>query len=34
MESIEKDLPSPLGGRMLTCPAGGKWTSFQLIDEF
>ncbi|MGY2441800.1 lipase family protein [Pseudomonas sp. SDO52101_S400] len=34
MTSLEKDLQSPLGSRMLTCPAGGKWTSFQLIDEF
>ncbi|WP_192563043.1 lipase family protein [Pseudomonas gozinkensis] len=34
MTSLEKDLQSPLGSRMLTCPASGKWTSFQLIDEF
>lgn len=34
MTSFEKDLQSPLGSRMLTCPAGGKWTNFQLIDEF
>jgi len=33
MTLLEKDLESPLGSRMLTCPTGGKWTSFQLVDE-
>ncbi|WP_423204647.1 lipase family protein [Pseudomonas kribbensis] len=34
MKSLETELDSPLSSRMLTCPAGGKWTSFQLIDEY
>ncbi|MCU0075179.1 lipase family protein [Pseudomonas koreensis] len=34
MTSLEKDLQSPLSSRLLNCPVGGNWTSFQLIDEF
>ncbi|WP_248744195.1 MULTISPECIES: lipase family protein [unclassified Pseudomonas] len=34
MKVLEKDLQSPLSSRILKCPEGGIWTSFQLIDEF
>jgi pimeloyl-ACP methyl ester carboxylesterase len=33
MTSIEEELQSGLSGRVLACPAGGKTTTFQLIDE-
>ncbi|PCR92888.1 lipase [Pseudomonas fluorescens] len=33
MSSLEKELQSSLGSRMLSCPESGRWTSFQLIDE-
>ena len=34
MTSFEKDLESRLSSRVLACPAQGKWSSFQLVDEF
>ncbi|WP_085641138.1 MULTISPECIES: lipase family protein [unclassified Pseudomonas] len=34
MTSLEMNLEHPLSNRMLACPTGGKWISFQLIDEF
>jgi hypothetical protein len=34
MTSLEKDLRSPLSSRVLACPAQGRWSSFQLVDEF
>ena len=34
MTSLEKDLASSLSSRVLACPVQGKWTSFQLVDEF
>ncbi|ROM68838.1 lipase [Pseudomonas brassicacearum] len=34
MTSLQIELESSLSSSMLTCPVGGKWTSFQLIDEF
>lgn len=34
MTSLEKDLQSPLNSRLLSCPAQGNWSSFQLVDEF
>jgi hypothetical protein len=34
MISIEEELKSRLGSRVLACPAGGKTTTFQLVDEF
>ncbi|MFJ2538375.1 lipase family protein [Pseudomonas sp. NPDC087614] len=34
MTSMEKELESPLSSRVLTCPAQGRWSSFQLVDEF
>lgn len=33
MTSLEKDLESPLSSRVLACPAQGRWSSFQLVDE-
>lgn len=33
MISIEEELQSGLSSRVLACPAGGKTTTFQLIDE-
>ncbi|MHC8321102.1 lipase family protein [Pseudomonas sp. GB2N2] len=33
MNSLEKELTSPLSSTVLTCPMQGKWTSFQLVDE-
>ncbi|NRH29004.1 lipase family protein [Pseudomonas sp. MS19] len=33
MKTIEEELTSPLNNRVLACPALGKWTSFQLVDE-
>lgn len=33
MTSFQKELESRLSNRILTCPAGGRWTSFQLVDE-
>ncbi len=34
MTSMEKELESPLSSRVLACPAQGRWSSFQLVDEF
>jgi len=34
MKSLEKELESPLRSRVLACPAQGRWSSFQLVDEF
>ncbi|MFJ2463756.1 lipase family protein [Pseudomonas sp. NPDC087615] len=34
MTSMEKELEAPLSSRVLTCPAQGRWSSFQLVDEF
>ncbi|TPG76069.1 lipase family protein [Pseudomonas mandelii] len=34
MTSLEKDLASSLSSRVLACPVQGKWTGFQLVDEF
>jgi hypothetical protein len=34
MTSLEKQLESPLSSRLLSCPAQGRWSSFQLVDEF
>ena len=34
MTSLEKELESPLSSRVLACPAQGRWSSFQLVDEF
>lgn len=34
MTSLEKELESPLSSRLLSCPAQGRWSSFQLVDEF
>ncbi|MHC8349100.1 lipase family protein [Pseudomonas sp. RT4P38] len=34
MTSLEKDLASSLSSRVLACPVQGKWSSFQLVDEF
>lgn len=34
MTSLEKELESSLSSRVLACPAQGRWSSFQLVDEF
>ncbi|WP_095170808.1 lipase family protein [Pseudomonas sp. Irchel 3H3] len=34
MSNLDEELKHPLNNRMFTCPAQGKWTSFQLVDEF
>lgn len=34
MTSLQNELESRLSSRILVCPMGGKWTSFQLVDEF
>lgn len=34
MTSFQKELESRLSSRNLACPVGGRWTSFQLVDEF
>lgn len=34
MTSLQKELGSRFSGRSLTCPTGGRWTRFQLVDEF
>jgi hypothetical protein len=34
MTSLEKELESRLSSRVLACPVQGKWSSFQLVDEF
>ncbi|VVN33017.1 lipase family protein [Pseudomonas fluorescens] len=34
MTSLENELESPLSSRILACPAQGRWSSFQLVDEF
>ncbi|WHS60271.1 lipase family protein [Pseudomonas sp. G2-4] len=34
MTSLQMELESRLSSDILTCPVGGKWTSFQLVDEF
>jgi hypothetical protein len=34
MSTLDEELKHPLNSRMFTCPAQGKWTSFQLVDEF
>ncbi|WP_350613130.1 lipase family protein [Pseudomonas sp. HY7a-MNA-CIBAN-0227] len=34
MSTLDEELKRPLNSRMFTCPAQGKWTSFQLVDEF
>ncbi|WP_419709227.1 lipase family protein [Pseudomonas sp. NFX224] len=33
MTSMDKELSSRLGSRVLSCPVQGKWSSFQLVDE-
>ncbi|WP_324727936.1 lipase family protein [Pseudomonas chlororaphis] len=33
MTPLEKELSSRLSSRVFACPAQGKWTSFQLVDE-
>jgi hypothetical protein len=33
MTSVEKEMASRLSNRVLACPAQGRWTSFQLVDE-
>ncbi|CAI8825425.1 Lipase [Pseudomonas sp. IT-P100] len=33
MTSFEKEMESRLSNRVLACPAQGKWSSFQLVDE-
>lgn len=33
MTSVEREMESRLGNRVLACPAQGKWSSFQLVDE-
>ncbi|WP_122567616.1 lipase family protein [Pseudomonas viridiflava] len=33
MTSFQKELESRLSSRILTCPARGRWTRFQLVDE-
>ncbi len=33
MSTLDEELKRPLNSRMFTCPAQGKWTSFQLVDE-
>ena len=33
MSTLDEELKHPLNNRMFTCPAQGKWTSFQLVDE-
>ncbi|ROM82272.1 lipase [Pseudomonas brassicacearum] len=34
MTSMQLELESRLGSRILSCPVKGKWTGFQLVDEF
>lgn len=34
MTALQIELESQLSSRNLTCPVGGKWTRFQLVDEF
>ncbi|KMN12086.1 lipase [Pseudomonas weihenstephanensis] len=34
MSTLDEELKHPLNSRMFTCPVQGKWTSFQLVDEF
>lgn len=34
MSTLDEKLKQPLNNRMFSCPAQGKWTSFQLVDEF
>ncbi|WP_337999650.1 hypothetical protein [Pseudomonas chlororaphis] len=34
MTTLDEELKHPLNNRMFTCPVQGKWTSFQLVDEF
>ncbi|EJM21298.1 putative lipase [Pseudomonas sp. GM21] len=34
MTSLQKELESRLSSRVLACPVQGKWSSFQLVDEF
>lgn len=34
MTSLQQELESPLSSRVLACPAQGRWSSFQLVDEF
>ena len=33
MSTLDEELKHPLNSRMFTCPAQGKWTSFQLVNE-
>ena len=33
MNILDEELKHPLNSRMFTCPAQGKWTSFQLVDK-
>ena len=33
MNILDEELKHPLNSRMFTCPAQGKWTSFQLVYE-
>lgn len=34
MALLKNGMESRLSSRILTCPKGGNWTSFQLVDEF
>ncbi len=34
MSKSDDELQAPLGSRMFSCPRQGRWTSFQLVDEF
>ena len=33
MSTLDEELKHPPNSRMFTCPAQGKWSSFQLVDE-
>lgn len=34
MSTFDQELKQPLNRCMFTCPSQGKWSSFQLVDEF
>lgn len=34
MKSMDEELSSRLSSRVLSCPIQGRWTSFQMVDEF
>ena len=34
MTTFDEEVKHPLNSRMFSCPVQGKWTSFQLTDEF